>query len=74
MEAVEITPGIYRHFKGGIYEVLGVGRHSETEEWLVIYKNPSGDFGMQPYSMFFDIVLHENAQVQRFILVEQSKH
>jgi hypothetical protein len=33
---LEITNGIYRHFKGGVYEVIGVGRHSETEEQVVV--------------------------------------
>ncbi|GBQ62826.1 hypothetical protein AA103196_0418 [Ameyamaea chiangmaiensis NBRC 103196] len=31
-------PGVYRHYKGGLYTVLAVGRHSETEEWLVTYR------------------------------------
>lgn len=33
-----IKPGRYRHFKGKEYEVLGVARHSETEEELVVYR------------------------------------
>ena len=40
-----IQPGTYRHFKGGLYEVLGSARHSETEEEMVVYRPLSGDGG-----------------------------
>lgn len=70
---MEITTGMYRHFKGGVYEVLGAGRHSETEEWLVVYRNAEGALWVRPYDMFFDFVVHENAQVQRFSLIRESK-
>lgn len=33
------APGLYRHYKGGLYTLLHVGRHSETEEWLVVYRS-----------------------------------
>jgi hypothetical protein len=50
------TPtGRYRHYKGGEYEVIGVARHSETLEPLVIYKplyNASGLWA-RPHAMFF---------------------
>jgi hypothetical protein len=32
-------PGLYRHYKGGLYTLIAVGRHSETEEWLAIYRS-----------------------------------
>ena len=35
---MEIQPGKYRHFKGKEYEVLYLARHSETEEWMVVYR------------------------------------
>ena len=49
-----IKPGRYRHFKGKEYEVLGVARHSETEEELVVYRALYGDFGLwvRPVSMW----------------------
>ena len=40
---VDITPGRYRHFKGNEYEVLGVARHSETLEDMVVYRALYGD-------------------------------
>lgn len=67
-----IQPGIYRHFKGGVYEVLGLARHSETEEWLVLYKNQSGDWWVRPYSMFFELINHEGKEMSRFSYVSRT--
>lgn len=41
-------PGIYRHFKGGMYYVQGVGRHTETEEKMVVYYNSAGEMNIRP--------------------------
>jgi hypothetical protein len=70
---MELTRGKYRHFKGNIYEVTGVGRHSETEEWFVIYKNPSGETWIRPYDMFVELVEHEGQTVQRFTLINERR-
>lgn len=50
----EITPGHYRHFKGGNYEVVGMVRHSETLEPLVLYRPLDSNVGLwvRPYAMF----------------------
>lgn len=50
----EIAPGHYRHFKGGNYEVVGVVRHSETLEPLVLYRPLDSNVGLwvRPYAMF----------------------
>jgi hypothetical protein len=52
------APGRYRHFKGGEYEVLSMARHSETEEWLVVYR-PVADpesIWVRPLEMFCEMV------------------
>jgi len=53
------TPlGRYRHYKGGDYEVIGVARHSETHEPLVVYRPLYNDTGwwVRPHAMFFESV------------------
>lgn len=52
-----LAPGIYRHYKGLRYEVLGVARHSETLEPLVIYRALYGEHGLwvRPWAMFVEV-------------------
>jgi hypothetical protein len=63
------TPlGRYRHYKGGEYEVVGVARHSETLEPLVVYRplyNATG-LWVRPHAMFFGSVNVEGRLVARF--------
>lgn len=49
-----IRPGVYRHFKGKLYEVQCVATHSETREAMVVYRALYDDFAyyVRPYSMF----------------------
>ena len=42
----ELTPGIYKHYKGNDYEVIGTARHSETEELMVVYRTLYGNFNL----------------------------
>jgi hypothetical protein len=63
------TPtGRYRHYKGGEYEVLGVVRHSETLEPLVLYRPLYGDRGdwVRPHAMFFEMVVIDGIAQPRF--------
>lgn len=65
----ELKPGIYRHYKGNDYEVIGCARHSETEEWMVVYRTLYGDFSLwvRPLVMFTEEVTLENGErVARF--------
>ena len=53
--------GLYRHFKGGLYTVLGVAQYSETEEKMVVYRAEYGErqLWVRPYEMFFSPVDRE---------------
>lgn len=66
-----ITPGTYRHYKGPLYEVMDVARHSETEEWFVVYRTLYGDRGLwiRPLAMFNETVEVDGKRVPRFELV-----
>jgi len=65
---MDIELGTYKHYKGSLYEVLGTARHSETEEWMVVYKTLYGDFStwVRPYDMFTSTVEVEGVMVARF--------
>jgi hypothetical protein len=60
--------GLYRHYKGGEYEVIGVARHSETHEPLVVYRPLYNDTGwwVRPHAMFFEDVVVDGALRPRF--------
>jgi hypothetical protein len=67
----ELRLGRYRHFKGGEYEVIGVARHSETLEPMVVYRplyNPSG-LWVRPYAMFFAQIELDGRLQPRFALI-----
>ncbi|MEI8266573.1 MAG: DUF1653 domain-containing protein [Betaproteobacteria bacterium] len=67
-----LPEGRYRHYKGGEYEVLGVVRHSETLEPLVLYRplyNTSG-LWVRPFAMFLETVQVDVATVPRFAPME----
>lgn len=66
-----LQTGLYRHYKGQQYRVLGVARHSETEEELVIYQALYGEYGLwaRPLSMFRESVQVDGEQLPRFSLI-----
>lgn len=60
--------GLYQHYSGSFYQVIGVGRHSETLEEYVIYQALSGDYGlwMRPRAMFEEMVEINGKKKPRF--------
>jgi hypothetical protein len=62
--------GFYKHYKGKIYEVIGVARHSETLEELVVYKatyQPEGEnVWVRPLAMFKESIVVDGVEVKRF--------
>jgi hypothetical protein len=67
-------PGLYRHFKGGEYELLSVARHSETEELLAVYRSVEDRdmIWVRPLQMFTELVEHADAKLPRFEPVSRS--
>ena len=65
-----LQPGIYRHYKGQLYKVIGTARHSETEEYVVVYQALYGEYGLwvRPLSMFSETVEVDGEQIARFSL------
>lgn len=63
-----IQTGRYRHYKGKEYEVIGVARHSETEEALVVYRTLYGDFDLwvRPLAMFIETIVVDGVATVRF--------
>lgn len=63
-----VRSGRYRHYKGKDYTVIGVARHSETEEDLVVYRQEYGDHGLwvRPQSMFLETVELDGQTRPRF--------
>ncbi len=68
VDAMEIKLGRYRHFKGNEYEVIAVGKHSETMEDMVIYKGLYGDnpVFVRPLSMWDETVERDGKIFKRF--------
>lgn len=63
-----IQSGIYEHYKGKLYEVYGVCRHSETNEALVVYRTLYGDYSLwvRPLDMFVETIEMDGISKPRF--------
>ncbi len=72
METVE--PGIYEHYKGKQYKVIGVAKHSESLEDLVVYEalyeNEVAKLWVRPLAMFLETIDIDGQTVPRFKKVE----
>ncbi len=64
----DVAPGRYRHYKGNEYEVIGMARHSETHESMVVYRPLYGEGALwvRPASMFFETVVVDGNPMPRF--------
>jgi len=74
-----LRPGIYRHFKGNLYDVITVARHTETGEDMVVYRALHGEFGLwvRPLTMFTEQIERDGKFMARFEFVraaEQPEH
>ncbi len=69
-----IQAGVYRHYKGNTYQVIGIAKHSETEEDLVVYRALYGAFGLwvRPLDMFCEKIEIGGKIVPRFELIQQE--
>ena len=67
-----VPQGIYRHYKGSLYQVLHTAKHSETEETLVVYRCLYGEYGVwvRPLAMFTESVMIDGKQVPRFEMIK----
>jgi hypothetical protein len=73
VERKVLNPGWYRHFKGGVYEVIDTVINSETLETMVLYRpKDSTDFWVRPYDMFVATVVKDGVPVSRFSPIEKG--
>lgn len=67
-EQALVQPGLYRHYKGNLYEVIGIVTHSETEELLVLYRALYGErkLWVRPQALFLQNVYINGTSLPRF--------
>ena len=67
-----IKPGRYRHYKGADYQVIDLARHSENEEWFVVYKPLYGEscLWIRPANMFVEDIETEKGLLPRFRYID----
>ena len=71
---MELKPGIYRHFKGNRYELIGIAKHSETLEPMVVYRALYGERGLwvRPAAMWTETVDRDGYLRPRFAYVGEA--
>ena len=68
---IATPPGTYRHYKGGMYEVVGTVRHSESLEPMTLYRALYGERGLwvRPAAMFDEMVDYQGVVQRRFVRI-----
>ncbi len=76
MSKINIPKGIYKHFKGHIYKVIGIAKHSESLEDQVVYVSISddNDIWVRPATMFLDMIERDGKRFQRFEFLGESEN
>lgn len=68
--------GLYKHYKGNIYEVIGVATHSETLEKMVVYRATYQKGGenlwVRPLAMFAETITQNGQTVKRFSKLDRA--
>ncbi len=69
-----MKPGTYKHYKGKLYKVIGIAKHSESLEELVVYQQLYGEMGLwvRPLAMFNENIEVDGRQVKRFELLSEE--
>lgn len=72
--AKKLKLGIYEHYSGKQYDIIGVARHSETLENMVVYQARYGEneIWVRPYDMFLETVEIEGNKILRFRLIKEK--
>ncbi|NOU19180.1 MAG: DUF1653 domain-containing protein [Bacteroidales bacterium] len=71
---MKVKKGIYKHFKGHTYKVIGIGRHSESLEEFVVYINTEdeNDIWLRPEKMFLENVTKDGETFPRFQFIKED--
>ena len=69
-----VIGGIYKHYKGNEYKVIGVAKHSETLQELVVYQALYGEMGLwvRPKTMFLERIQKDGKEIERFAFVRKE--
>ena len=74
-DALDVRPGLYRHWKGRTYRVLGLGMHTQSEEPLVLYyqSDEPDKLWARPPGVFLEDVMVDGQPVPRFKLLSEQE-